>query len=281
MFDPAVQAYAGERIPFERRGLVIGVLEISWAGSFLFGIPIMGFLIDRFGWRSPFIALAVLGVVAMISLYVMLGVKTKTRIQSFTGQSVWNAWRQISKEKAALGALACSFFISIANDNLFVIYGVWLEHSFHLSVIALGLGTGLIGLAELLGEFSTATLADRVGLKRAVFGGFLLTVLNYLSLPFLDRSLSLSLGGLFVLILVFEFSVVAFVSLCTELMPQWRATMMSTFFAAAGIGRMVGALIGGPVWLAWGIWGTATASAIISGLGLAALFWGLRGWRPQ
>jgi predicted MFS family arabinose efflux permease len=281
MFDPAVQAYAGERISFERRGLVIGVLEISWAGSFLLGIPLVGFLIDRFGWRSPFFAMAALGLVGMISLYIMLGVKTKTQIRQSSGQSVWKAWRQISKEKAALGALACSFFIGIGYDNLFVIYGVWLEQSFHLSVIALGLGTGLIGAAELLGAFLTAAMADRVGLKRAVFGGFLLSVLNYLSLPFLDRSLTLALGGLFILILVFEFGVVAFVSLCTELMPPWRATMMSTFLAAAGMGRMVGALIGGPVWLAWGIWGTATASAAISGLGLAALFWGLRGWRPR
>lgn len=281
MFDPAVQAYAGERISFERRGLVIGALEFSWAGSFLLGIPLMGFLIDRFGWRSPFFALATLGLVGMISLYIMLGVKTKTRTQRSSGRSVWKAWRQISKEKAALGALACSFFIGIANDNLFVIYGVWLEQSYHLSVIALGLGTGLIGAAELLGEFLTAALADRMGLKRAVIGGLLLSVLNYLSLPFLDRSLTLALGGLFVLFLVFEFSVVAFVSLCTELMPQWRATMMSTFLAAAGIGRMMGALIGGPVWMAGGIWGTAIASAAISGLGLAALFWGLRGWRPR
>jgi predicted MFS family arabinose efflux permease len=281
MFDPAVQAYAGERISFARRGLVIGVLEISWAGSFLLGIPLMGFLIDRFGWRSPFFALAALGLVGMISLYIVLGVKTQIRTRRSSGQSVWIAWRQISKEKAALGALACSFFIGIANDNLFVIYGVWLEQSFHLSVIALGLGTGLIGVAELFGEFLTAALADRMGLKRAVIGGLLLSGLSYLSLPLLDRSLTQALGGLFVLFLVFEFSVVAFVSLCTELMPQWRATMMSTFLAAAGIGRMVGALIGGPVWLAWGIWGTAVASAVISGLGLAVLFWGLRGWRPQ
>jgi len=77
MFDPAVQAYAGERISFERRGLVIGVLEISWAGSFLLGIPLMGFLIDRFGWRSPFFALAALGMIAMISLHIMLDVRNR------------------------------------------------------------------------------------------------------------------------------------------------------------------------------------------------------------
>ena len=72
---------------------------------------------------------------------------------------------------------------------------------------------------------------------------------------------------------------VSFLSLCTELVPEQRATMMATFFAAAGIGRMAGALIGGPVWLSGGIWATAVASAAITVLGIAALGWGLRSWR--
>jgi predicted MFS family arabinose efflux permease len=57
--------------------------------------------------------------------------------------------------------------------------------------------------------------------------------------------------------------------------------MMSGFFAAAGIGRVAGALIGGPVWLAGGMQATAAASAGINLLALAALLWGLRGWQAQ
>ena len=54
VFDPAVQAYTGERIPYRRRGLAIGLLEFSWAGSTLLGIPLIGLLIDRWGWRLIF-----------------------------------------------------------------------------------------------------------------------------------------------------------------------------------------------------------------------------------
>jgi predicted MFS family arabinose efflux permease len=54
---------------------------------------------------------------------------------------------------------------------------------------------------------------------------------------------------------------------------------MSGFLAAAGMGRVAGALIGGPVWLAGGISMTGTVSGIMSGLGLASLIWGLRGWQ--
>jgi predicted MFS family arabinose efflux permease len=68
-------------------------------------------------------------------------------------------------------------------------------------------------------------------------------------------------------------------SLFTELLPSARATMMASSLAAAGIGRVVGALIGGPIWLAGGIYATSHVSAILSGLALVALFWGLRGWK--
>jgi len=56
--------------------------------------------------------------------------------------------------------------------------------------------------------------------------------------------------------------------------------MMSGYFAAAGLGWVVGALIGGPVWMAGGIKATGLVSALISGLGLIWLVCGLRGWRP-
>ena len=33
VFDPALQAYIGERVDFRRRGRVIGLVEMSWAGA--------------------------------------------------------------------------------------------------------------------------------------------------------------------------------------------------------------------------------------------------------
>ena len=52
IFDPALQAYVGKQVPFNQRGLVMGVLEFSWAGSTLVGIPLLGFVIHYMGWRS-------------------------------------------------------------------------------------------------------------------------------------------------------------------------------------------------------------------------------------
>jgi len=278
IFDPTIQAYVSENVPFNRRGFFIGLMEYSWAASTLIGIPLIAVLIDRFGWRAPFIVLGALSLLGMILLVVVIPKNDKKAVAHQASNSFWTAWRQLGRQRAALGAIGFAFFISAGNDNLFVVYGAWLEKSFGLSIIALGLSTGLIGLAELSGETLTAFFADRFGLKRTVLSALVLCLISYGILPFLELTLPMALSGLFFIFLTFEFTIVTGISLSTELLPEYRATMMSGFFAAAGVGRIAGALMGGHVWLAGGILSTGLVSAAVSGLGLASLAWGLRGW---
>jgi predicted MFS family arabinose efflux permease len=78
-------------------------------------------------------------------------------------------------------------------------------------------------------------------------------------------------GSPFVAFLAFEFTVVTALSLFTELLPQARATMMSSIGASSSLGRVAGALIGGPLWALGGLPATATASVALTGLALACL----------
>ena len=166
-------------------------------------------------------------------------------------------------------------------DNLCVVYGIWLEESFALSVVALGSATTVIGVAELMGEGLTATVADRLGLKRATFTGLVCSSLSYALLPLLGQSLPLALAGLFLTFITFEFSVVTSFSLFTEVLPKARASMMSSLLAAAGIGRVIGALVGGPIWFTGGMMAVGLVSTAVSTLALACLWWGLKGWQAQ
>ena len=279
VFDPAIQAYIGQRVPFHHRGLFIGLIEFSWAGSTLVGIPLAGLLIEYMGWRAPFFVIGGIGLIGMVALKILLPKDGEKTIQHQSASGLWNAWARLCQDRAALGAVGFAFFVCAANDNLFVIYGAWLEKSFGLSIVALGLGTSVIGIAELSGEGLTAAISDRLGLKRSVASGMSLCIISYIALPLMGQTLSWSLGGLFFIFLTFEFTIVSALSLCTELLPGLRATMMSGFLAAAGVGRVMGALMGGPVWLAGGILMTGAVSAVMSGLGLLCLVWGLRGWQ--
>lgn len=281
LFDPALQAYVSERVPYTRRGLVIGLLETAWAGSTLVGIPLLALLIDQSGWRAAFFALSASGV---------LGIGLMTRLLPADGPQDAGLRARVDfrlllsailHSRPALGMALFAFLFNTAMDNLFVIYGAWLEDVFQLSVLAVGLGTSVIGAGELLGESITAGLGDRLGLKRMAIGGVALCVLTYLLLPVAAQTLPMALAALFLHFCIFEMTIVTSLSVTTELLPEARATMIAAFYAAAGTGRVAGALMGGPVWLAWGIWGTGLFSAALTTLALSALLYALRGWKKD
>jgi predicted MFS family arabinose efflux permease len=281
VFDPAVQTYISEQVPYRRRGLAIGFLEYSWAGSALLGIPALALVIDKFGWRSPFFFMGLLALLGIAALVVLIPRANKNHAGPNSKINLKAAWQGVLREKTARGALAFVFLVSAANDNLFVVYGAWMEKSFGLSIVALGLGTSTIGLAELLGETMTATLADRVGLKRSVMTGLAICIIFYAILPFVGQTIPMAFVSLFLIFVAFEFMIVASVSMATELLPEARATMMATYLGTAGLGRVVGALIGGPVWQMGGIFATGVVSAFISALALGSFWWGLQGWHKR
>jgi DHA1 family inner membrane transport protein len=278
IFDPAVQAYIGERVPYKRRGMAIGFIEISWAGSTLIGIPIIAILIDRVGWRSPFFAMGIMGILGALGMIGLFPKTEKSASQPAVTLPLKKMMQILAKDKASLGAILYVFFFSAAVDNLFVVYGAWLEKAFDVGIVALGLGTSVIGAAELVGEIMVATISDRFGLKRVVNLGVVGCIFTYSLLPFISQSFYLALAALFVHFWLFEFTIISSVALCTELQPDMRATIIAGFFAAAGLGRIVGALMGGSIWLAGGIVLTGMISAGLTVLSLGALRWGLQGW---
>jgi predicted MFS family arabinose efflux permease len=219
-----------------------------------------------------------MGLLGMIALAVLLPGYTKSRPLLRQSVSFKNVLPILMKDNTLKGMFAYVFFFSAAIDNLFVVYGAWLENSFSIGIVGLGMGTSVIGVAELAGEIMVATISDRLGLKRVVTIGVLLCIVTYTLLPFAGQSLILALIGLSTHFLFFEFTIISSVALCTELHPEMRATVIAGFFAAAGLGRIVGALIGGPIWLTGGIIATGMISAGVTVLALISLRWGLRGW---
>ncbi len=279
VFDPALQAYVGEQVPYTRRGLAIGMVEFAWSGSALVGLPLVGLLIERLGWRSPFFLSGGVGLLSFGVLIVLISrvrnpISWSKRLVEF-GET----WQRLRHERAALGMLAFCFVISLANDALFVAYGPWLESAFAMSIVKIGIVTSVIGAAEFIAEGLSASLSDRLGLEQATLGGLMLSIPSYLLLPLVGHTLPLALAGLFVIFATFEFTIVTALSLSTEILPGGRATMMSAIVAAVSLGRAAGALIGQPVWLGGGMLATGTLSAALSGLALVCLAQGLRDWK--
>ncbi|MGB3212829.1 MAG: MFS transporter [Desulforhopalus sp.] len=279
VFDPAIQAFIGHNVPFARRGRVIGAVETAWAGSTLVGIPALGLIIEHVGLNNSFFILSFLGAIGWISISWILPADEPDPHAKKEKKGVRFALKQLVQTRPAAGMLAFGFWISIANDSLFVVYGAWFEQDFLVSLVTLGFSTVAIGAAELIGESMTAIFADRIGLKRSALLGLCLAICAYLLLPFIGRTLPLAMVGMFCVFLTFEFTIVTSFSISTELIPEARATMMSGFYTTAGIGRMIGVLIGSSLWHFGGITAVAWTSAGFTLLGLVSLAWGLHGWR--
>lgn len=241
IFDPAMQAYLGDRVPYNLRGRAIAITEIGWSGAALVGLPIVGWIIYRSNWVAPFPILGILA--ALAAFFVWRAIPSDSAADS-ERPTLMHALRTILSRPSTLAALTVSLLINIGNESINVIYGLWLENSFGLQVVALGAASVLIGLAELSGVGLVARLTDQLGKIRALCLGIISITVACLLLPFLGVSLIPALIGLFLFYLTFEFTFVSLISLFTELEPSARATLMATSITAAAGGRALGALIG-------------------------------------
>jgi len=213
IFDPAIQSFVGKHVPFAKRGRVIGIIETAWAGSTLIGIPAFGLIIEHIGLQTSFYVLAFLGVVGWLLISRILPEDGKSKEAQGVSTSILSGIISLFRKRSTAGMLLFGFWISLANDGLFVVYGLWLEESFHISLVTLGFSTIAIGGAELLGESITALFADKIGLKKTIIICLCLVSGAYFILPMLGGSLGFALTGMFFVFLFFEIVMVTSFSL--------------------------------------------------------------------
>jgi predicted MFS family arabinose efflux permease len=248
-YDPAMQAYLGQRVPYERRGRALGLAELAWSGALL-AMPLCGWLIDRVGWRAPFALVAGVGVLAWWLNRRSLPpdpVETPDGPRPLSRDPVAGLRSELARLRPLWGdrdarlALAMTGLLMFAQDNLMVVYGAWMEDRFGLAVTTLGLVTLVVGAAELVAEVGVAVLSDRLGKRRAVLLGLVLTACGYLLLPRLTGSLSVALTGTAFMILAFEFSIVGLLPILSGLNATARGTLMSLNVTTGSVGRMIAA----------------------------------------
>ncbi len=273
IFDPPMQAYLGDRVPYDRRGRVLAITELGWSLAFIIGIPLMGFLISRWGWMSPFWTLTFLGACAFLLLNWMI---PQDNPPGDSAPNVFSNIQKVLRYSPALAGLAIGMFASAANEVINLVFGVWMEDAFGLQIAALGAAAAVIGFAELGGELLVGIFVDRLGKPRAIAIGLLANSLTAVAFPFLGQTLPGALVGLFLFYLTFEFTLVSIIPMMTEIMPHTRATVMAINVSALSLGRAMGALVA-PTLFSWGMGTSAVAAVVFNLLALIAL----RGVRRQ
>jgi len=252
VYDPAVHAFLGDAVPYRERSRAVGAVELSWSFAWLLGVPASGFLIERFGWRAPWAALLVLGLLGAVLTHTGLPPtppRTVRGSSKLTVTSMFRAWREVLGRPSVMVLLLTSFLLTLANEIPFIAYGAWLETAFGLSPTALGLASTVIGLAEATAELGTTVITDRLGKRRSVMMALLGLAASLAVLPWLAQfGLATALVGVVLMMLTFEFGLVSLLPLATELAPDARATLFSLTITAFNVSRMLGTFIGGWLW---------------------------------
>lgn len=241
LFDPAMQAYFGDRVPYERRGTALAVTEGSWSLAFIAGIPLSGALIAAYGWQAPFPFLAGLGLGMFAVIWWMIP-RTDHASRQPAIASIRNV-RAVLTHIPSLAGVSIALWASAANELVNLIFGVWLEDSFGLKIAALAGASAVIGISELGGEGLVALTTDRLGKPRALVLGLTGNILASLLLPIVGRTEIGALVGLFLFYITFEYVLVSHIPLMTEVMPGARATLLSFNVMGHSMGRMIGALL--------------------------------------
>ncbi|GIV81985.1 MAG: hypothetical protein KatS3mg051_1339 [Anaerolineae bacterium] len=170
IFDPAMQAYIGDRVSYAQRGLAIAATEVSWSGAFLICIPALGWLIARTdAWQTPY---PLLGGAALLALLVLWRVIPADSMGTGYRLTLREGIRLILAHRAALAGLSMGLLISGSNELIGIIYGAWMEEAFALKVTALGASAIVIGLAELTRRGSGRRVCRPAGQAASSGGGY-------------------------------------------------------------------------------------------------------------
>ncbi len=268
MFDPAMQAYFGDRIPYEQRGTALAITEMSWSMAFILGIPAMAFLIVRYGWLVPFPLLIILGMLMFVVVLIIVPHQDEHHKPADNSRDGYYA---VFTSVPALAGISIALWASAANELVNLVFGVWLEDSFGLKIAALAGASAVIRLSELGGEGLVALLTDRIGKPRALMFGLMGNAVAAIMLPFLGKSQLGALIGLFFFYISFEYVIVSHIPMVSELVPKARATVLSLNIAGHSIGRALGALLATFIYQQFGFILVAFSAVVFNVFGLVAL----------
>lgn len=261
-YDVALGAWIADRVDYTRRARVVGLSELSWAGSMIIGVPLLGLIAALTSWRWSYVAGSLAcGAIAFSIVRSMPSTPIpgpSTDASTPTGRLDRTSWMVVS----TVGLLMASAQI------MFVTFGSWLEDRFDFSTVALGTMAILLGLGELVASASTARFTDGLGKRRAVLLGAAIMAPMALVLAATEQWLVPGMIALVLFIWGFEFAIVSVFPLITELRPDARARTMGIAVGMGTIGRAVTAIPATWLYSNHGMAPAALASAAV-----AAVIW--------
>ena len=264
-FYLGIGSWIAMHVPYERRGRVTGLIEVSWSFGLLIGVSAMGLITAATNWRVGYLT----GAVALTAMaFVVIGrIDAPTehhhasRRAAPRGQLVSRGWL----------VLVSGFMITAASHTLIVTFGSWLEDEFGLTPAGISVVTFVLGAGELVATLSVARFTDVWGKRRSVAVGAALMVPCSAGLALGHHHLVLGVALLSIGVLGFEFSVVSAISLGTGLVPGSPARGLGLLIGVDTVGRSVMSIPATRLYSSYGIGWPAAISAALAAVAVVTI----------
>jgi len=273
-FDLGMAAWIADRVPYDRRGRVVGLTETSWALSLLVGVSLLGLVTAVSTWRVA----CVIGAVAIAACATWLDSSLRRSGDTVHGSTAATgvatsgdaspAGTPTSGARAARAWLVplSMFGLMGASQCLFVTFGAWLSDDFGFGASRIAAVGFALGAGELLSSVSSARYTDRIGKERSVALGALLMIPAAIVLAGFDSLLAVGLIGLAVFIVGFEYAVVSMLPIATSLFDGAPGKGFGLVIGAGTFGRGVLTFVATSLYESAGIAGAALAGAVCAAL---------------
>lgn len=156
-------AYVGDYFPYERRGLANGWVMSGFALGQVLGIPLGAVMAERYGFRSPFLALAVFMGLASLLTWTRVPQPNVPLAPDLSFGSALAKYRALLLRRVTAAA-AASYFVMFFGVGEFIAYlPTWLEGTFHVSADQVAGMFAVGGIAAVFANPLAGKLSDRVG----------------------------------------------------------------------------------------------------------------------
>ena len=268
-YTVAGHTWISHRVAYRWRARSFGIFEMSWALALLVGAPIVAVLINQFGWRGPFVALAI----APRSPPSSSPGSSRRRPRPIGRHARPAASSDVGDDEHPDGALSDlhrrppltatawlvvsgSALMALAGISVFVISGSWLDDAFGVSTSGIGVVAMGLGAVELIASSehrrvrrpaSASCAARSPGSARSSSG--------WRSWSSPATEMAVGVVGLLVFLLGFEYGFVTSLSLTSEAMPEARGATLAIGNAVGTLARGGGTIVSGVLYGAFGIGG--------------------------
>jgi predicted MFS family arabinose efflux permease len=249
-FIPAQQAYISDQVAYNKRGRALSAIEFAWSMSAVAVLPLAGWMIDRLGWRSPFLLLSLLSLIGAGIVWRQLPPALERHAQPSIS---WRETRAIFFRVNVLASVGTATLLFVATTVFMAMWGLWLSTDFQFEATALGLVATGVGLAELSGAGLSSLFIDRIGKKRGSAIGLFILIIALMLLPAAQNRVEAAVTGLVITGILFEFTIVSLIPLYSEQVPTARGTVLALTFLGIGVGSAIGTPVTTLMWDRFGL----------------------------